>query len=186
MTHLESLLRRQAEGIITPEELQELDRLTHRGEVWENAEAQAHVLHRRRMVRYSTVASFLLLVAVGVAVLWHPQHATLADDAPMMAELTYPKEMAPLEAIPEQQNVDPRQAVTKSAIVPQAPSATVVETLQDGSPAENAPVQTVTAEALREEATPVIHVRDDNPVVACNSACSPDSVISDIWHFLLA
>ena len=37
---------------------------------------------------------------------------------------------------------------------------------------------------VHEEPPVPTHVRENYPEVACNSECSPDSVINDIWRFL--
>lgn len=184
MTHLESLLQRYADGNITPEELLELDRLTRREEVFAGAESRAKVLHRRRVARLSTVASLLIVIAVGVRVLWSQGQASSVDSPQMFAQLDASQTISVPAEVLETPTATPQNTARKAAAstveqLPEAMDDTVIEVT-----VEEQPVTTMTVEALREEVAPTVVIREDYTVVACNSACDADSVINDIWRFL--
>ena len=61
MNQLETLLQRYKEGVITPDEQAELDRLTNRHQVFSAASAQASAMRRRRYAVVSSVASLLIV-----------------------------------------------------------------------------------------------------------------------------
>ena len=184
MTQLESLLRRYAEGSITQEEMEQLDTLTHRKEVLAGAEERAKVLHRRWVARTSLVVSFALIVTVTALAVWIPRQGVQVAGTPMMAQLTPSDQLdAPVVVTKAQPEASHPQAV----VARKTPAAPLEESRPAVKPApqqQESPVVAVTGEAELQEDVPMVYVREDQPVVACNSACSPDSVINDIWRFL--
>lgn len=84
--------------------------------------------------------------------------------------LLQPRQEAPLVA--ERQPVAVQQPEVQ-------PETVVVE-----SEAVAEPVQVAVVQPVRHKAHAPAPVKDDEPVVMCNSQCDADSVISDIWKFL--
>lgn len=184
MTELEILLRRYAEGDITPDELQRLSILSHRDEVLAGAASRAKTLRRQRATRMSVAASVALVVAVMVVVALRPGSLFGVSDTVMVADATTPAVTAtPIEVAAEP---------TPPATVPvrrQARLTTiqeVAEAIPVGIVDERATAAVVAQqeEHRYEEPRMTEHAVDGYPVVACNSECSPDSVINDIWRFL--
>ncbi|MBR1834831.1 MAG: hypothetical protein IJ785_04930 [Bacteroidales bacterium] len=181
MKNIENLLQRYSEGTITPEEQGELNRLTHRDEVFHAAEAEAHAIRRRRRATASTVAAVLILAGVLFTIL--PQNRLDTGDAPLIAQagtgsLATPQQLSPALQSDAAANAQP-------AALPQ-PAQTVAAQAEHvhTSPAPaTQPKPTQALESLDDEIEPLL---DPDPIVACNTQCSPDSVINDIWNFLRA
>jgi hypothetical protein len=186
MTELESLLRRYAQGDITQEELQRLDTLSHRDEVLAGAAVRARTLRRQRAARMTVAASVAVVVAlVAVIALRVGNPAGVADNVLEASMTTPPAVTTTLEtmAVPAEVQAPARQTARPAA---------AREVAQAVPPAERNVPQPA-AEALQEPPVPVqvreevpvtVHGAEGYPVVACNSECSPDSVINDIWRFL--
>lgn len=183
MTQLETLLRRYAEGDITQEELQELNVLSHRDEVLAGAASRAKTLRRQRATKMSVVASVALVVAVVLTVALRtgspagvPDTVLEANAAPqpvVTAPIESPAEPAPVAVHQTIRPAVSREVAEAAPAVDEEIMETVAETLQETLPT----VQ------VREAAPAPAHA-EGYPVVACNSECSPDSVINDIWRFL--
>ena len=168
MNQLNNLLRRQAEGLITPEEQAELFQLTHRDEVVQGALRHARQLRRRRRVCAAAVTSVLLVAAV---VATHVGGPTESDSSPLLAQTDAPQSVSqPVTPVAPVMEVTPAESAPVSHVATVEPVAESMPTL----PAE---------ESAAPQSLPDIHHEGD-AVVACNSQCSPDSVISDIWRFL--
>jgi hypothetical protein len=186
MSNIENLLRRQYEGVITPEEQSELDRLTHRDQVIEAATRRAQVLRHRRLAGATGMASVLLIA--GTIFFVNPSADGIANDGPMLAQTQIPEMVAPKVAEPVS-----------------APTTALAEPVSTGSDklvaveTEPAIKQTIVRQneaptvgteneqpVVDEEVNDVQHtiISAGEPIVACNTACSPDSVINDIWKFL--
>lgn len=167
--NLETLLGRYADGSITPEEEEQLNLLTHRQAVWGGAMHRSATLRRRRHAIVGTVAA--LLVAVGLAVVSNLQSPTRTGslpDGPMVAKNN---PSAPTE-------------VPAPPVQPKAEAVKPVETI-----ATVEPIEAIETIATVESIEPVVHVEaapSTDPIVACNTQCSPDSVINEIWSFLKA
>lgn len=182
MTELETLLRQYAEGTISQEEMQRLNTLSHRDEVLAGAEARANILRRQRATRMSIAASVALIIAVVVAVALRSGTPAGLPDTVMEARLepqTIVESLA--EPVPEQ------------PVVRHNPCQTPVREVAQVTPAAPDREMEAVATALQEAPAPVrvheepplpAHAGENYPVVACNSECSPDSVINDIWRFL--
>lgn len=182
MTELETLLRQYAEGTISQEGLQRLNTLSHRDEVLAGAAARANTLRRQRAARMSVVASVAVVVAVVVAVALRSGTPAGLPDAVMEAALTpQPAVVTPVETLaepaPVHHNARPAVAreVARAIPVAEKKEAEAVATALQETPA---PVQ------VHEEPPAPTHIGENYPEVACNSECSPDSVINDIWRFL--
>ena len=189
MSKIETLLRRHAEGIITPEEQEELNQLTRRDETLRNASLRAKQLRRRASLAFSLVA----FIVVGSLFVWRsPAERTSAT--PLLAAQmdSHDEDSAMTAQRMELPTSLPEPAVqsTPTVVPPSAPSSAEPHKEATPAPRHAAPVQP--AAATPEEPLPVAEtvpaapLRSHEPVVACNTACSPDSVISDIWNFLHA
>ena len=184
MTELEMLLRRYAEGDITPDELQRLSILSHRDEVLADAASRAKTLRRQRATRMSMAASVALVVAVIVVVALRSGSLSGVNDTVMVADATTPAAtVSPIEVAAEPV---PQVAMP---VHRQARRTTIQEVAEDipvGIVDEKAAAAVVAQqeEHRYEEPRMTEHAVDGYPVVACNSECSPDSVINDIWRFL--
>lgn len=177
MSQIEILLRRYAEGTITPEEQCELDQLTHRNLVVEGSKGRARRIRRRRSARAAAVASVAAVAVAGAFVFFRPPEAGGASYAPVLASAEPSAALAAPAA--GEHRAPAEKAVEKS--VSDAGAAAAVQP-QPAAPRE-APA--APAEAVETLAVPATaFAGGDSPVVACNSQCSPDSVINDIWNFL--
>ena len=180
MNNVESLLRRYQEGSLTPEELSELNQLTHRDKVFAAACQQAKAIHRRRYAAVSGVAA--VLIVVGVIFFARPSVDNALSEMPMVAQTNVPK---PTEMEP---NVPASSATPKATEVVSTPAPKVRHNdtaVLQSEPKLVSPVtieQPASVEAVVESQEPSVVVED--PIVACNTQCSPDSVINDIWKFL--
>lgn len=185
MSKIETLLRRHAEGIITPDELAELNQLTHRDETLRNAQRRARQYRRRASLALSIVA----IMAVGAVVLL--RNPVLSPSPTLIAQAESPQ-FQPVVSVQTDHPVvsQPEPAVVHhpARLVSQEPECveTSVEQPVAHSTVTHNPPEPVTEPARQETVAPVTVVRSNTSVVACNTACSPDSVISDIWHFLRA
>lgn len=179
MSNIENLLRRHAEGTLTPEEQSELNRLTHRDQVFEAAGRRATQLRRKQYYRLSAIAS--VLVVGGFLYFMRPTVGGV-QSGPMMAEVSSTEVANPQVEdwdveIKANETVHSEFADKKT---PEAPS----EVKADTTPSRYLQHHADKAEAL-EELTPATMTAPE-PVVACNTDCSADSVINDIWKFLRA
>lgn len=186
MNNLENLLRRYAEGSLTPDENAELNRLTHRDVVVHAASQHAQQIRRRRRVRISTVASVLLVA--GSVYFLRLNASTERSDMPMMAHINT-SISAPQVDIQAQsaQTLDIASVSDelRSNPVSNTPSESQVEHVVEPNLTGSRQSAQSTLSEVQSQVVPEITVSDET-VVACNTSCSPDSVISDIWKFLRA
>lgn len=181
MKRLENLLQRYNEGVITPEEKAELDLLTHRDEIFQAATVQATKIRRKRYITASSIASLAIVAGVFFTIFNttnpNPDSSTVVAQAdihetPMHSEtITAPLPATESTTQPsaqhqpvEQPTPTQKQAIRPVETTPREPIAKKIESLSNN--------------------TEPLSVTD--PVVACNTQCSPDSVINDIWNFLKA
>lgn len=188
MNQLETLLQRYKEGVITPDEQAELDRLTNRRQVFSAASAQASAMRRRRYAVVSSVASLLIVAGIAYSV-WSTNDMHISDSPtvaqyhagqlPVATENPAPQEAAP--AI-EQQPVTstPAAVVDTDQPMPRTPEPVKPQTVAPSRPMPAAVAQ------RESEITEPSSILSSETVVACNTQCSPDSVINDIWNFLKA
>lgn len=174
MNSLDYLLRRYSEGTITPEEQQELDALTHRSQVFQAASHHADQITRRRNASFAAVASLLLIA--GGAFLFRPSVNQMVHE-PIIAE-THIEQANPSTtptAAPEVIDQEQHRLMAQVEEKQQTIESPVLDDPSDAVPAS--------VEVINE----VIHETEAyQTVIACNSQCSPDSVINDIWKFLRA
>ena len=188
MSSIENLLRRRQEGTITDEELIELNQLTHRDQVIEAATQRAKVIRHRRYVGISGMASVLV-----VAVMFFTIHLNSNDsiaDGPLMAQVEAPSTPVVQSDVNAPQPMNPTVAVaTKDGDTFQLNAQHKEKAVKPVSQAESSTTDMEYAsaaqhyEAVAEEMEPSISYEGET-VVACNTQCSPDSVINDIWKFL--
>ena len=183
MKQIEILLQRYAEGVITPEEQSELNKLTHRDDVLHSASIQATKIRRRRNAMVTATASILLVVGLFLTLnisgnqnttqspLLAKANPSFLDTSPTVAPTLEPAgTTTTISSVQSHETtLEPAQITTEPISSP-APRRQVVETSQP---------------QIHSETEPMAHVAND-PVVACNTQCSPDSVINDIWNFLNA
>ena len=186
MSKIETLLRRHAEGIITPDELAELNQLTHRDETLRNAQRRARQYRRRA----SLALSFVAIMAVGAVVLLRNPVLT---PSPTLIAQAEPQQFQPVVSVqtdqPAVSQLEPAVEHHPARLVSQEPErveTSVEQPVAHSTVSPNPQPEPVTEPARQETVAPVTVVRSNTSVVACNTACSPDSVISDIWHFLRA
>lgn len=188
MSTIENLLRRRQEGTITDEELIELNQLTHRDQVIQAASHRAKVIRHRRYAGILGVASMLVVVAMFFAI--HPSSNNSFGDGPLMAQAEAP-------TVPTmQQDANPPQPMNPIVAgaskeedsfqlnVQQKDKA--VESMSQAEPSTSDIVSYSAQqyyEAVVEEVEPSVNYSAET-IVACNTQCSPDSVINDIWKFL--
>lgn len=159
---LQQLLAKYQQGTLSGEELEQLNRLTHKDEVMSAAENRAKVIVRRRSLRTVAFAMVgLSLVGVGI---WAMRPAeqqqvateSVANPVPTLVESAVPMpaavaaEEAPIVAAKHDM---PREIKQHNEARQQQPAATIPQ--------------------QHEEAT-----------VICNNQCDADSVLNDIWRFL--
>lgn len=187
MTNLENLLLRHAEGTLTPEEQHELDQLTHRDAVVGAARKRATQLRNRRIASVSAVASVLLVAGVVVAHL--SGSGNMQVEQPLMAQADIPATIqtvvSPSSAVSQPENRPVSVAtVSRRPVVdaePAAPITAVQEAVEEQPRVESA----ASVRQYVDEVAPDVHTYSDI-IVACNTDCTPDSVINDIWKFLKA
>ena len=177
MKEIETLLQKYSDGTLSSEELDHLNRLTHRDAIVGHATQEADAARRRRTVLLSTTASVLLVAATGLT-LWLRPAASGTEEATLIAQET--REIrSTMQEIPADAPEAPATTGTPS---PRQKASLRAKTGPE-APAPATPVATrPTPVAVEEMATPITESSD--PVVACNTQCSPDSVINDIWRFL--
>lgn len=199
MKRIETLLQRYAEGTITPEERDELDNLTRRHDIMSAAATQAQAIRRRRRTTLSAAAAVLIVVGVYFS-FFNVGNPTTTDNT-LIAKTDIPltvgtpaTDMAPTTERDATQlhPSHPEERITPTAHTPQPHKA--ANRPETSAPQAAAPVSpTPETEALARQSAPTATQPSSiapqmaaDPVVACNTQCSPDSVINDIWNFLKA
>ena len=180
MKNLETLLRRYNEGDLNAEELDELNRLTHRDQVLQAANMRVRAIQRRR---YTTVTGVVVVLLVtGVFFFARPSVDNQLAEMPIVAKADVPtlSEMEPnMPSISQlTESKQPENVVETKTRQHDMDVLQPKPKLVSVTPVE----QPVSEEVDVEQLEPAI-VNDD-PIVACNTQCSPDSVINDIWKFL--
>ena len=193
MNNIEELLLRRQEGVLTEGEQEELLRLTHRDDVVRAAGVRAMHLRRQRIARLTGVASLLLVGGLAFTIYSHSTRNGLSTEQNIVAQAVEPEQATemlgtvarPSEAVVEAEKVQNNA----TAPLPQKSNAPTTESNQlTAAPEAKADM----AIPVKEVETPFIEAVAPNAVgnapatVACNTQCSPDSVINDIWHFLKA
>lgn len=193
MNNIEELLLRRQEGVLTECEQEELLRLTHRDEVVNAAGVRAMHLRRRRIGRLSGVASLLLVSGLAFTIYSHNTQKGFSTETPFVAQVMEPKsstETPSMAAKPNEALMDAELARDNATAPLQQKSIAPSEVTKQltAAPETKADIATPAEDAE----TPFIEAVAPNAVgnapatVACNTQCSPDSVINDIWHFLKA
>ena len=100
----------------------------------------------------------------------HTATPAVDDTTTLAVETTSPATTLPEDPVV---NTSTQKAATKVDAQAKTPAATTVKT-EPKQPAHN-----------RIFIEPAVTTNDE-PIVACNTQCSPDSVINDIWNFLNA
>lgn len=181
MSNIDTLLRRHYEGIITPEEQSELDSLTHRDQVIKAATQRAKVLRHRQLASAIGIAS-VLLIAGGIFII-NSSTNPLKSDKPLMAQASVPA-VSVVETSPSSvhSTVSASESPQGLPAVQESKSA-----MPEPQPIPKQEVGAALAQSVEDEVADEIAptvLSESDPIVACNTACSPDSVINDIWKFL--
>lgn len=176
MKEIDVLLERYAKGILSDEEQVRLNQLTRRDEVWAAASMRAHRLKRNRRAAISVVAALLVVVSVGVTLNLRPDVAE--PKALVVARTNVAQESEAAVSAAEVVQVMPQQEGLRQAYLAEKTSHVQLDS-------QAARVAQIVVDPVPEAAEVPLHLESD-PVVACNTQCSPDSVISDIWKFLKA
>ena len=155
---LQQLLAKYHEGNLSAEELEQLNKLTHKDEVLAAANRRANGIIRRRTI--GAIVSVVAVVGVGIGLLMPRNEAPLiaeVQETPIVIE----EQPTTVEAAPlPQQNITAPTPVRAKKTIQKA------------------------AEPIANEA---IAIQDNvEPTVICNNQCDADSVINDIWKFLTA
>ena len=175
MSNLEHLLRRYGEGNLSPEELAELNQLTRRDQVLASARQQANAIHRRR---YGVVGMVAVLAVTGTVFFLHPSADKNIAEMPVVAQTEAPRLTEPVAEPLLKAN-----GTNKTVSVQTTRQHDTAIIMPKSTPISSKPVeQPVDVEAVVEQMEPATIV--DETIVACNTDCSPDSVINDIWKFL--
>jgi len=167
---MQTLLDKFREGTLTDGERSELERLSHKDEVFSSARSRATGILRRRV---ALVVSTLMIGGAGV---W----AVLPESrqAPMVAEVVAPVG----ETHPALTGTPPegrgRLTQSEEVTLPLADEARLVPTTQSERRSR------AQADKARLAPTAARESSADEPVVVCNNQCDADSVISDIKKFL--
>ncbi len=180
MKNIETLLRRYKEGDLNAEELDELNRMTHRDQVLQAANMQVRAIKRRRYTTVAGIAAVLLVTSVFFFA--RPSVDNQLTEMPVVAKTDVPTLDETVPSTPMVSNQTESKQVGglietgtrqhDTAILQPKPRLIPV-----------APVEQIVNEGVDMEQLEPSIVTDD-PIVACNTQCSPDSVINDIWKFL--
>ena len=183
MKDLETLLRRYQEGDLDSEELDELNRLTHRDKVLNAANRQARIIRHRRYTAMAGVAAVLLVT--GVIYFNHSSVDNSLSEMPVLAQADVPK---PTEMVEHEMPEVPIQRESPTTMTVAKPDPSVHNQDSDIIQPKHRTDATMPVERQASMESVMEHhapsVATDDPIVACNTQCSPDSVINDIWKFL--
>lgn len=179
MKNIENLLHRYYEGDLAPEELAELNRLTHRDQVLQAASRQAQIIRRRR--RSAIVGVVAVLAVVGVVYFAQPTGDNNLSESPMVAKAEVPTmneavtntQATPIQTVPPQAATTAVSNDSHHEMEDMHSEPKLVQAMQVEHPVN---IEVV----VEQQESSVV----SEPVVACNTQCSPDSVINDIWKFL--
>jgi outer membrane biosynthesis protein TonB len=164
---LQILLEKYREGVLSDSERSELERLSHKDEVFSAAHSRATGIIRRRV---ALAVSALMICGAGIwAVLPGSQQM------PEVAEVVQPVPEPPVEV---QETVAPKAVAEPTPLVAEAREVKRhADTARKARPAQVAPTEKPAEVVVPERSS-------SEPVVMCNNQCDADSVISDIRKFL--
>ncbi|MCR4659664.1 MAG: hypothetical protein K5650_05155 [Bacteroidales bacterium] len=172
---LDTLLERYRTGDITPAEAAELEKLSGRQTVLQQAVKRAHRIRVRR--RAAAVAAAL---AIGAVVTFGVR---MAGSDPTATQPPMPG-TTQIAAGPSHQTAEPTPAATPAAVQPKPVMAP-----RNAKPQQPAPQPTPQEAGNQPQAEPeqaYIEHPAAEPIVVCNTQCNADSVINEIWKFLKA
>lgn len=180
MSNIEQLLKRQYEGTISPKEEQILNEITHRSQVLGNAERRSYIIRSRRIKLSGTICSILFIA--GIIYTLQTNKTPKLSDASQIATIST-NEMVVTDTciLFRQQEVDGQ--INLLAETNHKSTKYTHHSTTESSYSNDSDNGIVSVEACPE--TPTTPIREET-VVACNTQCSPDSVINDIWNFLHA
>ena len=179
---LPDLLEKYREGTLSPEELDLLNNLTRRDEVFSAAGRRANgIIFRRVAARTGLAVAALLLVGAGIWML-HPHSA----EAPLVAEAQVPQVAldTPSPTLPQEtifqgrreEEEDSHKTLANNQLPTNKKRTKNRSVAISATPSPQPAVQT----------TQTIVRQSVESIVICNNQCEADSVISDIRKFLSA
>jgi len=186
MSTLDNLLRRHEEGTLSHEELEQLNQLTHRDQVLQAAIQRAGHIRRRRRIGVTSFASIILVA--GIFIFTQNSVNDSISDSSTMAQADVPPTTDILTDNDVSLPTTPAQITLKENALPTS-SDTHIDTIRPSvrpTPISVTPthkMEAATIETVIDEIEPSIDGMPET-IVACNTQCSPDSVINDIWKFL--
>lgn len=178
MSNIEQLLKQQYEVSLSFDDEKKLNELTHRSQVLENANKRAREIRHRQL----NIVGIACVVLVGAGTIFA-----------MQSVKRYNIKEGQLIASATQKTEDIKTNNPESVLMQEVDNA-LFSTEKAASTTAPRTKNTASAEFKQKEPTeieeseivpPVSNISDET-IVACNTQCSPDSVISDIWKFLQA
>lgn len=178
MSNIEQLLKQQYEGSLSFDDEKKLNELTHRSQVLENANKRAREIRHRQL----NIVGIACVVLVGAGTIFAMQSVKRYNikEGQLIASATQKTEDIKTNN-PESVLM---QEVDNSLFSTEKAASTTAPRTKNSASAEFK--QKEPAEIEESEIVPPTSNISDETIVACNTQCSPDSVISDIWKFLQA
>ena len=188
MNKLETLLQQYCNGEISQDGMAELERLTRRDEIMQSASRKATKIVHRMLAARSAVASVLIVAAAYFALM--PTSTRMTGDAPIVAQNALPlseKTIAGEEPVAQARETtvwdNAQHATAKHTAANSQEEEKGITAYHNSTPAATGRQETAPQPA---QSQAVAHSATQETIVACNTECSPDSVINDIWNFLKA
>ena len=176
---LQHMLSRYKDGTLSDEETEQLNRLTHRDEVFAKATDRAHsiiVRRTRRIVGLSITSAVLLGAGIWAVAGNHKEAGGFDTDGQMIA-------------MAEEQITELPQTINAemSTSAEETTKPTNIQTLKHSNiqTLKRSNIEVATSQPTASN-QPMNGSKEDETVVMCNNQCNADSVISDIWKFLSA
>lgn len=179
MSNIEQLLKQQYEGSLSFDDEKKLNELTHRSQVLENANKRAREIRHRQL----NIVGIACVVLVGAGTIFAMQSVKRSNikEGQLIASATQKTEDTKTN---NQKSVLMQEVDDALFSTEKAASTTLAPRTKNTASAEFK--QKEPAEIEESEIVPPTSNISDETIVACNTQCSPDSVISDIWKFLQA
>jgi len=184
---LQHMLSRYKDGTLSDEELEQLNKLTHRDEVMASATDRARGIVRRRTMR--TIGLSVTVAALLGAGVW-----MVTSGQRSMENMKQDGEMIAMNNSGEQSADEQTTEVAPSATI--EPADNTIQTKENTAKKPTITTKkrqkAIERKAIVKEETRMTAMQEpiapatDEPIVRCNNQCDADSVINDIWKFLSA
>ncbi len=183
---LQHMLSRYKDGTLSDEELEQLNKLTHRDEVMASATNRARGIVRRRTMR--TIGLSVTVAVVLCAGIW-----MITSGQKSIDNLEQASEMIAMNTTDEPNVVQQTTESAPATIEPADPAKQIKEKpIKREDSATKKKNRSIERIAIDRDETRLSAMQEpianatDKPIVRCNNQCDADSVISDIWKFLSA